>query len=324
MSWRTGSQGQRRSALDRPEEGAGSLPAPHADRRDAPAGEREFLCPACSRTTAHRFLYAKNGCEILQCRDCDLGRAETPTGFDPSRYYTGDYFEGGHFDGYPDYAGTEQVLRREFARTVEFIRKYRPRGRLLDVGCAYGFFLQEAKPYFDVSGIELAEDAAAHARRSGLNVLTGVADEASLARLGAMDVIVLLDVIEHLSSPRDTLALCARHLNPGGIIVITTGDFGSPYARLAGAHWRLMTPPQHLWFFSRESIRRMAASVALEVERFDHPWKIVPLSLITFQLGRMLGRRAAGAPAASRVGLPVNLFDAMRIVLRKPAAEPPS
>jgi SAM-dependent methyltransferase len=157
-------------------------------------------------------------------------------------------------------------------------------------------------------------------------VVTGVADEAVLGRLGAMDVIVLLDVIEHLPSPRDTLALCARHLNPGGIIVITTGDFGSLYARLAGAHWRLMTPPQHLWFFSRESMRRIAASLALEVELFDHPWKIVPLSLITFQLGRMLGRKTGGAPVASRVGLPVNLFDAMRIVLRKPkpAAEPRS
>ena len=281
------------------------------------------MCPACGRSTGHRFLYSKDGCGIFQCRDCGLGRTET-TGFDPSRYYRGDYFTGGHSDGYPDYLGTEPILRREFARTVDVIRRYCPRGRLLDVGCAYGFFLQEAKPFFDVSGIELAEDAAAHARRSGLNVLTGVADEASLARLGAMDVIVLLDVIEHLPSPRDTLALCARHLNPGGIIVITTGDFGSLYARLAGAHWRLMTPPQHLWFFSRESILRMAASLALEVELFDHPWKIVPLSLITFQLGRMLGRRTAGAPAASRVGLPVNLFDAMRIVLRKPAAEPPS
>ena len=81
-----------------------------------------------------------------------------------------------------------------------------------------------------------------------------------------MDVIVLLDVIEHLPSPAETLALCVRHLNPGGILVITTGDFGAITARLAGAHWRLMTPPQHLWFFSRDSIRRMAAALGLALE----------------------------------------------------------
>ena len=170
-----------------------------------------------------------------------------------------------------------------------------------------------------MSGIELAEDAAAHCRQTGLRVLSGVADEASLTQLGAMDVIVLLDVIEHLPSPAETLALCARHLNPGGILVITTGDFGAMTARLAGAHWRLMTPPQHLWFFSRDSIRRMAAPLGLALEHFDHPWKLVPLSLITFQLRRMAGLRPGRVTAPGSIGLPVNLFDAMRVVLRKRA-----
>jgi hypothetical protein len=134
-----------------------------------------------------------------------------------------------------------------------------------------------------------------------------------------MDVIVLLDVIEHVPDPRASLALCARHLNPNGIIVITTGDFGSLYARLAGAHWRLMTPPQHLSFFTRESMHRLTRSLGLRMESFDHPWKLVPVSLILFQVGRMLGIRMRGGTTAGRVGLPVNLFDAMRIVLRKPA-----
>ena len=165
---------------------------------------------------------------------------------------------------------------------------------------------------------ELAADAAEHCRRAGLNVLQGIADEASLKRLGHVDVIVLFDVIEHLPDPGATLALCHRHLNPGGIIVITTGDFGSMAARLAGVKWRLMTPPQHLWFFTQESMRRLSAGLGFSVEHVDHPWKIVPASLIAFQLRRMLGVRGAGAATASAIGIPVNLFDAMRIVLRKP------
>ena len=78
-----------------------------------------------------------------------------------------------------------------------------------------------------------------------------------------------------------------------------------------------MTPPQHLWFFSRESIRRMAMPLGLEVEHLDHPWKTVPLSLIGFQLARMIGFQPRQVPAWGRLGLPVNLFDAMRVVLRK-------
>jgi 2-polyprenyl-3-methyl-5-hydroxy-6-metoxy-1,4-benzoquinol methylase len=275
-------------------------------------------CPACSRETTHRLRFRVNGCDILRCESCGLGRAET-AGFDPAAYYTGDYFSGGHADGYSDYRGAEPVLRREFSRSVDFIRRFVRGGRLLELGCAYGFFLREAAPYFDAAGIELAADAAAHCRRAGLTVLDGVADEANLARIGHVDVIVLFDVVEHLPQPRETLTLCRQHLNPGGIVVITTGDFASAAARLMGAHWRLMTPPQHLWFFTGESLRRMAAELGLAVEHLDHPTKIVPASLILFQLRRMLGLRGAAPATASRIGIPVNVFDALRIVLRKPA-----
>src|SRR5215831_17983176 len=263
------------------------------------SGELSHLCPACGRATGQAFRFRVNCCDILQCRECGLGRTETST-FDPDAYYTGDYFSGRRADGYSDYLGAEPVLRREFARSVDFIRRYRAHGKLLELGCAYGFFLMEAARHFEVTGIELAADAA------------------NLARVGAVDIIILFDVIEHLPQPRETLALCCQHLNPGGIIVITTGDFGSTVARLAGARWRLMTPPQHLWFFTRESMRRLSGGLGLAMEHVDHPWKLVPASLMAFQVRRMLGLRGQGVTTASRIGVPVNLFDAMRVVLRKP------
>jgi len=274
-------------------------------------------CPACGRPTPHRVRYRKNGCAILSCPACGLGRTEVSR-FDPSTYYTDAYFGGGHPDGYADYVGAEAVLRREFAHAVRFVRRFRAGGRLLELGCAYGFFLQEAKHYFEVAGIELAEGPAAHCRSAGLDVRTGAPSAALLRPLGTMDVIVLLDVIEHLPDPRATLELCARSLRPGGIIVITTGDFGSWPARLAGPRWRLMTPPQHLWFFTIGSMQRMAASLGLTMEHAGHPWKTVPLSLVTFQLARIMGRPAR-AVGTSRLGIPLNLFDAMRVVLRKAA-----
>jgi SAM-dependent methyltransferase len=277
-------------------------------------------CPSCARSTAQRFLYRKNGCDILQCQECGIGRTET-RGFDPAAHYTDDYFSGAHADGYADYRGAEAVLRREFARAVDFLRRYRAGGKLLEIGCAYGFFLLEARRYYEVAGIDLAEEAVAHGRSAGLEVVQGVADQQTLDRFGRLDAVVLLDVIEHLPDPRETLALAARQLNPGGVIMLTTGDFGSGVARLAGEKWRLMTPPQHLWFFTQESMRRLAASLGLEVAVCDHPWKIVPLSLIVFQGKRMLGLVPTARPKGSSIGIPVNLFDAMRVVLRKPTNE---
>jgi SAM-dependent methyltransferase len=290
-------------------------PAHLANAKDT--AELARACPACGRTTDHQLRFRINRCDILQCSNCGLGRAET-AGFDPATYYTGDYFSGRHADGYADYLGAEPVLRREFARSVDFIRRFRSGGKLLELGCAYGFFLKEAARHFEVAGIELAADAVEHGRRAGLTVLQGTADEAKLRQIGPVDVIVLFDVIEHLPDPRETLALCRRQLNPGGIIVITTGDFGSLAAKLAGTRWRLMTPPQHLWFFTRQSMHRLASGLGLAVEHLDHPWKIVPLSLIVFQLRRMLGLRTAPVAGDSGIGVPVNLFDAMRVVLRGP------
>jgi SAM-dependent methyltransferase len=291
-----------------------------ADVRPAlpsPAAPAAFACIACG-SREERLLYTRNGCGIFQCARCGLGRTDDK-GFDPASYYTEDYFSGEHADGYADYVGAEKVLRAEFAQGVDFLRRYVPHGRLLELGCAYGFFLKEAQPFFDVTGIELAEDAAAHARRSGLKVLSGIADAANLAAAGQVDAIVLLDVIEHLPDPHAVLAAATARLNPGGVVMITTGDFGSLTARLMGAKWRLMTPPQHLWFFTRASMDGLAQRLGMTVEHFDHPWKTVPVSLIAFQLQRMLGLDSRKASTGSSVGLPVNLFDAMRVILRKPA-----
>jgi SAM-dependent methyltransferase len=282
----------------------------------------QLACPACAYPTAHRKLYSKNSCDILQCTQCGLGRAEC-SGFDVRTYYTEDYFSGARADGYVDYRGSEPVLRREFARTVQSIRRFRKDGRLLEIGCAYGFFLEEACTFYNVAGIEIAKAAVEFCRSRGLFVINGVAEESVLAQFGMLDVIVLLDVIEHLPDPHSTLALCRQHLNPGGVVVITTGDFASLYARLAGRNWRLMTPPQHLWFFTPQSVQRLAHSLGLKLEACDHPWKVVPLALIKFQMRRFLGAGGGRSSTfANRFGLPVNLFDAMRCVLRNPGRPP--
>jgi len=84
-----------------------------------------------------------------------------------------------------------------------------------------------------------------------------------------------------------------------------------------------MTPPQHLWFFSQASMLAMAISLGLEVEHLDHPWKVVPLSLISFQLARMAGLRPKRLAISSRLGLSVQLIrcHARRAAEAKPMSD---
>jgi len=229
----------------------------------------------------------------------------------PTPYYTASYFSGECSDGYLDYQGSEPVLRAN-SRIVSILSAaFACPGRLLDLGCAYGFFLKEAQRHFDVTGIELAEDAAL-----GLPAVrvAGLFRRLPMRpRWRASERSTLSPCSTHTSTfpqPRDTLALCSRYRQARRDHRADHRRFCCPLtARWAGAKWRLMTPPQHLWFFTRESLRRMAPPLGLSMEHFDHPGKIVPLSLIVFQLKRMIGMRGSQLRprAVSACGQPLSM-----------------
>ena len=212
-------------------------------------------CPACGCEVKPEPIYSKRGYQIQRCSTCGLGSTALDDDFDPGTIYSSDYFHGHQSDGYADYQGSALVLRREFRKVVNSLRCVgRTSGRLFEIGCAYGFFLLEAREYFNVHGIEVSEEAAAHCRSQGLDVETGMVTEQSLAQHRPLDVVVMLDVIEHLTCPFEVLRMVQKNLNKGGHVVISTGDWDSVLSRIMGSSWRLMTPPQHLFFFSRATI----------------------------------------------------------------------
>jgi SAM-dependent methyltransferase len=276
------------------------------------------FCPACGAETSHMSLWRKNSCDVLKCTQCALGSVVSGS-FDPTSYYTEAYFDGRLPDGYADYQGSEQIIRAEFRTTIKALRRFIPAGSLLEIGAAYGFFLLEARAYYDVRGVEMADGAAAYARGRGLDVRTGPVTPNIFEKNEMFDIIVMLDVIEHLENPAAILALCASHLRPGGVLLITTGDFQSIIARVTGKHWRLMTPPQHRWYFGRDNIAKIAARFGLTASAIEYPPKQVPLALILYQLGRMAGCEVSRKWLArfSGVGIPMNLFDAMRVIFQK-------
>ena len=282
-------------------------------------GRTPRSCIACGQQTEHSFLWKKNGSRVSRCTQCGLGDAANGS-FSPEAYYTVGFFNGETEGGYPDYLSSERVLRTEFRAVLECIRPIVPSGRLIEIGAAYGFFLLEAKAHYQVHGIEIAAEAAEFARSRGLDVRVGRLTRDMLEEIGQIDVFVMLDVIEHLEDPKSTLELCSEFLKPGGIVVLTTPDFASVLARITGKAWRNMTPPQHLWYFTPASMSRMAAGIGLEVYRLSHPWKRVPISLIFQLISRYTGVELPRPvlTSLSKLGLPVNLFDAMRVVLRKP------
>jgi hypothetical protein len=166
-----------------------------------------------------------------------------------------------------------------------------------------------------VQGIEISADAVRFCQSRGLDVMTGAVDDSTLT--GFYDVAVGLDVIEHVLEPHETVKLIAAHMHPGSMLIMTTGDWAAPLARISGPNWRLMTPPQHLSFFTAKSMRLILESAGFQIAALSHPWKRVPLSLIVYQLQQMLRLKPRSVRVLNNLWLPVNLWDAMRVVAVK-------
>src|SRR4030066_2088332 len=133
--------------------------------------------------------------------------------------------------------------------------------RLLDVGCSSGAFLHAAvKLGFRAEGVEPAPKAAAAAQAAGLKVDQRLLQEAGYAD-GQFDAITLFEVIEHLQHPQDLLKECRRILQPGGILLVGTGNAGSWSMAALGAHWEYLHIAKHGGdggFFNSESSASLA------------------------------------------------------------------
>ncbi len=226
-------------------------------------------CPVCDGRQSQR-LFDRNGFDLHRCNGCGcVFVAQDPTSIDFQALYGESYYTGGHDAVFADYVGEEAARRAHSRRKLWWLRHLPPRlphsGRLLDVGCAAGFFLAEARAHYEVQGVELSAWSSAYARdRLGLNVFTGTLQEASLPA-AHFDIITLWDVIEHVPDPVPLLAEAARVLRPGGRLVLTTGDWDSAYARARGAEWHLLAPPWHLTMFGRRTMVRASERAGLRL-----------------------------------------------------------
>jgi 2-polyprenyl-3-methyl-5-hydroxy-6-metoxy-1,4-benzoquinol methylase len=130
--------------------------------------------------------------------------------------------------------------------------------RHLDVGCALGFMLQEAKTAgWKPQGVETSAFAAGYAtEHTGCPVFAGTVQEAAFAS-GSFDVITLMDVIEHVAEPRDLVTELARILAPGGVLFIVTPNFGSLFSRLYKIDAYGIWPDQHVVYFEPRTISLM-------------------------------------------------------------------
>lgn len=237
---------------------------------------------------------------------------------DVSALYGPQYFYGVNGTGYDDYYAQQPAVERTSRRRLRKIEQVLgvDCGRLLDVGCGPGFFLDVARSAgWMVQGVEISESASRYARDSlNLDVVNQPIGVPGLPFSG-VDLVTMWDVIEHLPDPVGALDAARQSLRPGGGLVLTTGDVESAVARLSGARWHLYNLPEHLYFHTEQSVRAIAERAGFRVVAVRRHAMVVTLAYAVERLadsycGGVARRLGEWLP---RVTLPVTLHDVMTL-----------
>lgn len=192
--------------------------------------------------------------EALRCHECGMVSVNPHINEEGLKIFYGTYLRN-RLKNKTLFQDRKIMYKLEY----EFINKFISRGRVLDLGCSGGFFLNEFdRQKWKRKGIEIDTNAARYAkRRFGIEVIEGDFSELDLSK-EKFDLVVLRGVIEHCIEPRSYLKKCASILRNKGMLFITaTPNIESFPAEVYREKWRLFTPLEHLHFFSVNLLDRV-------------------------------------------------------------------
>ncbi len=136
-----------------------------------------------------------------------------------------DYFE----TQYRDYARQNPPRKLDFyvaaaGRAVQEVA----RPRVLDIGCAFGLFLQRLGDRWDRTGVDASAYAIGRARATVPGVRFEVSPPGAMPVEGPFDLITAFDVLEHVAALDETLAWIARNLAPRGELLFVVPVYDGP------------------------------------------------------------------------------------------------
>jgi len=217
---------------------------------------------------------------VVECRCCGLKRTSprpTPNSigvFYPDNY--GPYVSTtvAHKESLRPKKSRVRSLAGKVFRTVFEFNTTRipalPAGRMLEIGCASGSFLdQMAAKGWEVRGIEFSATAAEAARRLGYAVHVGPLETAPPPE-AAFDLLVGWMVLEHLHEPIKGLSKLREWAKPGAWLVLSVPNAGSLEFAVFKGSWYALHLPAHLFHFTPKSIEKVLTAGGWRLEKVHH------------------------------------------------------
>lgn len=265
-----------------------------------------------------------DGHQIYESEDCcHRMLLDFPDGSSNAAMYDESYFTGGK-GGYADYRSAESGIRRRARRYTRLVERVGiDTGSMLEIGSAAGYTLDEFQSRgWRVSGVEANPALALESsRRFSVQILPGPVEEVQLP--ANQDLIVALQVIEHLRSPLNVLRRLSSSLNRAGHLLIETWSMGSQLARLLGKSWHQYSPPTVVHWFSARALVRLCRMAGFELVTTGRPLKFLTLrnglELLRYKYPRLPDSvlRQVESSSLGILGVPYPPLDVFWAVFRK-------
>lgn len=270
------------------------------------------------------------GKQLIRCIGCGLVVArEIPTFKELQKLYEEEYFFGME---YSDYTADRPALEKNFKTRIKHLKKYlHPKSKVLEIGCAYGYFLNLIKEDVDWhKGYDVSKEGVEYAvKELKVNAEAGDFLDDKSIKDKSLDLVCMWDVMEHFGEPHKHVEKAAKLLKKGGALCFTTGDVGAFVAKSRGEKWRMVHPPTHIYYFNVEGATRLLKKYGLKVVSVRYKAthrnagsvmqqlivnkKAKNKSSILLETGHKIAKKTK----LDKVNFPLNLYDVMEVTAVK-------
>lgn len=226
----------------------------------------QILCPYCSSSMANSY---RKTMDIVKCSNCDTVYLRTRLKKESMELLYQSY----NTDAPQMFLPKDQneiknsLLRRDY--WIKEIMLYTDkRGNILDIGCGWGAFLDNARSYgFTPRGIEITKKGADFAK-SKLNI-DATSDQFLDTDLekNSFNVITLNHVLEHLPEPQKAVGKIYELLEPGGIFCGIVPNVESLCSFFMGESWEWLDPFYHYVHYSPSTVQKHLEGVGFKIEK---------------------------------------------------------
>lgn len=229
-------------------------------------------------------LLEKMKFQIAECSNCTFAFIISSTGTGKNVYPEEYYKSWGLKPNGSLPLHTIAMKRKTFIHKLSEIEKYCSKGKVLDVGCATGIFLEVAQQRgWNVWGCEISEWAAKKAKEKFGDVIFQKDVCEVKFEKNFFDLITLFDVIEHLDDPFKFFREIHQIMRPGGIVAIVSPSLTSLSRKLMGKKW-INFKEEHRFYFSPKSIRLFLSKLNFKILFVRSNIKYLNLSYVYSQL----------------------------------------